>query len=50
MRGNPDLTLPGWLGTKGRRAQRLRIEPNTLTQKRKKKVNKIIPNDILLYL
>jgi hypothetical protein len=39
------MTLSGRPGTSGWIAQTLRIEPNTT----RKKVNKMIPNDILLY-
>ena len=48
MRASPLVTLPGGSETRGWIAQTPRIEPN-MTRK-KKKVNEMIPNDLLLYL
>jgi hypothetical protein len=43
----PPLTLAGGPETRGWIAQRPRIKPNMTS--REKKVNKMIPNDTLLY-
>ena len=47
-RGIPHSTLPVWPGTIGWISQGPRIEPN-MTGERKKKINEMIANDILLY-
>jgi hypothetical protein len=49
MRGNTYLTLPGGPRNRGWIAQTPRIELD-MTGKKKKKVNKIIASDLLLYL
>jgi hypothetical protein len=41
------MILPEWSGTRGRTAQRPRIDLNKTDQKRKR-VNEMVPNDIML--
>ena len=50
-RWGPTLTLPAGLGPRSSIAKRARIEPNTnrVKEKKSKKINEMIPNDILLY-